>query len=94
MKRVVSEFNDHNPRQKMGPPLTNLNHTVALGVMDQLAQADFAMPSYPQSSGAPRSAFPAASGCFESIDVFPKPNGLSMVDKFNCSALRFVSVML
>lgn len=49
MKRVVSEFNDHNPRQKIGPPLTNLNHTVALGVMDQLAQADFAMPSYPRS---------------------------------------------
>ncbi len=49
MKRVVSEFNDHNPRQKVGPPLTNLNQTVALGVMDQLAQADFAMPYYPRS---------------------------------------------
>jgi len=49
MKRVVIEFNDHNPQQKMGPPLTNLNHTVQCGVMDQLAQADFAMPSYPRS---------------------------------------------
>ena len=49
MKRVVSEFSDRNPRNKMVTPLTNLNHTVALGVMDQLAQADFAMPSYPRS---------------------------------------------
>lgn len=48
-KRVVSEFNAHHTQQKMGPPLTNLNHTVALGLMDQLAPADFAMPSYPRS---------------------------------------------
>lgn len=48
MKRVVGEFSGHTPLQNMRPPLTNLKHTTALGILDMSAQTGFAMPSHPR----------------------------------------------
>lgn len=47
MKRVVAEFSGHAPWRQVRPPLTALEDGVAASVLSQLAQAGFAMPSYP-----------------------------------------------
>ena len=47
MKRVVAEFSGHAPWKNVRPPLTSLDEAVASNVLAQLAQAGFAMPSYP-----------------------------------------------
>lgn len=48
MKRVVAEFSGNAAWQNVRPPLVNLEDAVAQSVLDQLAQAGFAMPSYPR----------------------------------------------
>ncbi len=48
MKRVVAEFSGHAAWQNVRPPLVNLEDAVAQSVLAQLAQAGFAMPSYPR----------------------------------------------
>ena len=49
MKRVVAEFSGHAQWQNVRPPLTNLDETVGKSVLAELAQAGFAMPSYPRA---------------------------------------------
>ena len=50
MKRVVAECSGHTHWKHVRPPLTDLDDTLARGVLDQLTAAGFSMPGYPRTA--------------------------------------------